>query len=165
MKYSNLIIMLVILLGFTACTVNPTALEESADTTPPTNETVPAEKLSLNTRMGEFVIASARFVDDVNGEKPGPGEKLLLVALTRPGMESIDPSNFSLEEFQSMVQDTTQGMIHILGEDGSQTISSMAGWVGPEYKEFGMGFRLPSSVTAYQLVWPGNDPLAIVPEE
>jgi hypothetical protein len=64
-----------------------------------------------------------------------------------------------------MIHDSTQGTIHILGNDGSETISTMAGWVGPEYTEFAIGFRVPSSDTIYQLVWPGNDPIEIIAEE
>jgi hypothetical protein len=64
-----------------------------------------------------------------------------------------------------MIPDSNQGTIHILGDDGSETISTMAGWVGPEYKEFAIGFRIPSSLATYQLVWPGNDPVEIIPAD
>ncbi len=165
MKHQILKVFLVLMLGLTACTVNPPDPQVTTETAPSPGAPATAEILSITTPMGEFVIASARFVDEVNGIKPGPGEKLLLIELTKPGMESLDPGDFSLEEFQTMVQDSSQGMIHILGDDGSETISTMAGWVGPEYKEFAMGFRLPRAVTSYQFVWPGNDPLTIIPEE
>jgi len=164
MKSQILHILLLVTLGLSACTANPPGLEETAETVQPTSQSVSAEKQILNTAMGEFEVSYVRFVEEANGVKPGPEEKLLLIGLTRPGLENLDPGNFSLEEFQNMIQDTNQGTIHLLGEDGSQTISSMAGWVSPEYKEFALGFRLPSTVTAYQLAWPGNDPLAIIPE-
>jgi len=115
--------------------------------------------------MGEFLIAASRFVDEVNGVKPAPDQKLLLIMLTGPGGKKLEPGNFSLEDFQAMVQDSTQGTIHILGDDGSKTISTMAGWSGPENSDFGMGFRLQDSVTSYQLIWPGNDPINIFPTQ
>ena len=165
MKYLVLKVILIVTLGFSVCTATPLVPQETAESVQATSASVMVEDPTHNKTMGEFVIASARFVDEVNGEKPGPGEKLLLIELTRPGMESLDPGDFSLEEFQAILQDTTQGMIHILGEDGSETISSMAGWVVPEYKEFAMGFRLTSSVSSYQLIWPGNNPIIIIPIE
>lgn len=164
MKSQVLNVILLVTLSLGACTANPPGLQETAEIVQPMSQSVSTEKLILNTTMGEFEVSYARFVEEANGVKPGPEEKLLLIGLTRPGLENLDPANFSLEEFQIMVQDTGQGTIHLLGEDASQTISTMAGWVGPEYKEFAMGFRLPSSVTSYQLVWPGNDPLMIIPE-
>jgi len=97
--------------------------------------------------------------------QPTPDQKLLLIMLTGPGGKKLEPGNFSLEDFQAMVQDSTQGTIHILGDDGSKTISTMAGWSGPENSDFGMGFRLQDSVTSYQLIWPGNDPINIFPTE
>ncbi len=165
MKPQILKLLLVLTLGLTACTANPPAPQDTTETGPSPNASATTGDLSITTPMGEFVIASARFVDEVNGDIPGAGEKLLLIVLTKPGTQNLDPINFSLEEFQTMVQDTSQGVIHILGNDGSETISTMAGWVGPEHKEFGLGFRLPGSVTAYQLVWPGNDPVSIIPLE
>lgn len=164
MKSQIVNVLLIITLGLSACTTNPPGLQETEEIVQPTSQSVSPGKQILNTAMGEFEVSYARFVEEANGVKPGPEEKLLLIGLTRPGLENLDPGNFSLEEFQNMIQDTNQGTIHLLGEDGSQTISTMAGWVGPEYKEFAMGFRLPSSVISYQLIWPGNDPLAIIPE-
>lgn len=163
MKHQTLQLFLVLILGLGACTTNPPAPQAVIETTPILAASATAEVLTISTPMGEFVIASARFVEEVNGVKPGPGEKLLLIGLTKPGTDRLDPSSFSLEAFQAMIQDTSQGVIHILGNDGSETISTMAGWVGPEYTEFAMGFRLPGSITAYQLVWPGNDLVSITP--
>lgn len=165
MKSQISYVLLLVIWGLSACTANPPGLEETAENVQPTSQSVSAEKQILNTTMGEFEVSYARFVEEANGVKPGPEEKLLLIGLTRPGMQSLDPINFSLEEFQTMVHDSSQGMIHVLSEDGSQTISTMAGWVGPEYKEFALGFLLPSSVISYQLVWPGNDPVMIIPNE
>ena len=83
-----------------------------------------AAQAVLKTAMGDFLIVSARFVDEVNGVKPDSGEKILLVILSRPGQERLEPSTFPLEDFDKMIHDTTQGEIYILGDDGSKTISS-----------------------------------------
>jgi hypothetical protein len=50
--------------------------------------------------------------------------------------------------------------VYILGDDGSETISPMADWVD---NEFVMGFRLPETVKTYQLIWPDNPPIVIIP--
>ena len=144
MKNQILKIFLLSIFVLSACTANP-PLSPAAANTPEAQDLSPTTNgNSINTPMGEFNIASSRFVEEVNGDKPGPGEKMLLITLTKPGGERFDPSDFSLEEFQTMVHDTTQGMIYILGDDESQTISTMAGWVGPEYQEFAMGFQTSS---------------------
>lgn len=115
----------------------------------------------LKTEMGDFVIASARLVNEANGAKPLEGEKLLLVILTQPELTNLDPKNFSLQDFSNMTY--APGMeIYILGEDGSQTTSTMGGWVGDE---FAMGFRVPAEINAYTLYWTGNSPIALRVEE
>ena len=115
----------------------------------------------MKTSIGDFVIVSARFVDEVHGEKPASGEKILLVILSQPGVERLDPGTFSLEAFDKMAHDTSKGEIYILGDDGSKTISTMGGWVDDE---FAMGFRLPAEVKTYTLFWQDNPPIDIVPE-
>jgi hypothetical protein len=116
----------------------------------------------LKTNMGDFVIASTRLADEVNGVKTQDGEKILLLTLTRPGLAKLDPSEFSLEAFDKLIHDTSQGEIYILGSDGSHTISTMAGWVDDE---FNIGFRVPYGAKTYSLYWPGNPPIEIQPEE
>ena len=163
MKYRIMLGLLVCIFGLSACTTGPSTSKATAEPTAIPNTIEPIENLSLNTAMGEFNIAFSRFVDEVNGVTPGPGEKILLIGLTRPGAEKLDPSEFSLQEFQTMIQESPES-IYILGDDGSQTISTMAGWIGPENDEFALGFRLPGVVATYQLVWPENDPINIIPE-
>ncbi len=116
----------------------------------------------LKTALGDFQIVSARFVDEANGVKPGPGEKILLLILSRPGQERLEPGTFPLEDFDKMIHDTSKGEIYILGSDGSKTISTMGGWVN---EEFAMGFRLPAEAKSLELFWPGNDPIDILPED
>ena len=163
MKYITLILALLMTLGLTACAIKPAPSLVSPTTIQSTNVPSTGNQV-INTKLGQFSITSARFVEEVNGDKPGPGEKILLIVLAGPGGEALDTAAFSLEDFQTMIHDNTNGTIHILGDDGSETISTMAGWVGPEYTEFAIGFRVPSTLNTYQLVWPGNDPVDIVPE-
>lgn len=115
----------------------------------------------LKTAQGDFVIASARLVDEANGVKPQAGEKILLVILTQPDLKNLDPGEFSLENFNNMVHDP-KTEIYILGNDGSQTISTMGGWVGDE---FAMGFRVPVEINTYTLYWAGNAPIPLRVEE
>jgi hypothetical protein len=162
MKYNTLIFALLISLGFTACIKSPTPVQFSPPAIQASNDSSTGN-LIINTKMGQLTISSARIVDEINGDKPGPGEKILIVILSGPEGKALDQAAFSLEDFQTMIHDTSQGTIHILGDDGSEAISTMAGWLGPEYKDFGIGFRIPSNVTKYQLFWPGNDPIEIIP--
>lgn len=132
----------------------PNALQEltqSPDSTQPL----------LKTEQGDFVIASARLVEEANGVKPQAGEKLLLVILTQPDLTNLDPVNFSLEAFSTMTH-APSTEIYILGNDGSQTTSTMGGWVGDE---FAMGFRVPSDINTYTLHWTGNSPIPLHVEE
>jgi hypothetical protein len=120
-----------------------------------------AEQPLLKTEMGDFAIASARIVDDVNGEEPQTGEKILVVTLAQPDLTNLDPSSFSLEDFSNMTHDP-ETEIYILGNDGSRTISTMGGWVEDE---FAMGFRVPAEITTYTLHWTGNSPITLHVEE
>jgi len=163
MKYNTLILALLMTFGIAACAKNPAPVQVSP-TTPQTANVPSTVNQVINTKMGQLTISSARIVDEVNGDKPGPGEKILLIVLAGPGGEALDTTAFSLEEFQKIIPDSNQGTIHILGNDGSETISTMAGWVSPEYKEFAIGFRIPDSLNTFQLVWPGNDHIDIIPE-
>jgi len=163
MKLSTITITLICILGLSGCVTIPTAQSVTQVTKTMTVAEFIGEP-KLNTTMGEFTIFSSRFVEEVNGDKPGPGEKILLIELAGIDGGAFDQSSFSLEEFQSMIQDTSAGKILVLSDDGTETTSTMAGWVGPEYKQFVIGFRLPDSLTSYQLIWPGNDPISINPK-
>jgi hypothetical protein len=132
----------------------PNALQEptqSPDSTQPL----------LKTEQGDFAIAASRLVDEVNGVNPEAGEKILLVILTQPDLTNLDPGDFSLEAFSNMTH-APGTEIYILGEDGSQTISTMGGWFG---NEFAMGFRVPADINTYTLHWTGNSPIALQVEE
>lgn len=160
MKSILKILVPVVMFSVLACNAPGAATEESKalDTPMPKNDiALPLVKTS----MGDLVIASARFVDEVHGEKPASEEKILLVILSQPGLARLDTGTFSLEAFDKMAHDTSKGEIYILGDDGSKTISTMGGWVD---EEFAMGFRLPAEVKTYTLFWQDNPPIDIVPE-
>ena len=159
MRSQTLKIMLVCFLGLSSCTTGSPAAQGKTESAPAVSSSLPMESNVLNTAMGELMIDSARFTNEVNGQKPGVDQKILLVVLSKTGAEKLEPGNFSLEEFQAMIQDPSKGRIYILGNDGSETISTMAGWIGPDYKEFAMGFMLPGSATSYELFWLDNDPI------
>ena len=154
-----------ILLFISACapvssTELPTLTTEPSERAPSASSTNATQPL-LRTAQGDFVIAAARLVDEANGAKPQTGEKLLLVILTQPDLANLDPSKFSLQAFHDMTHDTDME-IYILGNDGSQTISTMGGWVGDE---FAMGFRVPVDINTYTLHWTGNSPIPLHVEE
>jgi hypothetical protein len=159
-------------LSLTACTGAPAAGNTPATSAVPAKKTNtptvvaifnPAVPSLLKTAAGDFAIASARLVDEVNGTKAGPNEKILLIPLTGPAQARLDPASFSLETFDKAVHDTSQGEVHLTGSDGLYAICSMAGWVGEKYDQFAMGFRVPATAKTFQLFWPGNAPLAIQP--
>jgi hypothetical protein len=164
MKSILKILVPVMLLSLSACSqveaAPVAATEEAKASETPRPENDSAQPV-LKTSLGDFVIVSARFVDEVHGTKPNPGQKILLVILSQPGLERLDPNTFSLEAFGNMTHDTSKGEIYILGDDGSKTISTMGGWVG---EEFAMGFMVPAAVKTYTLFWQDNSPIDIVAE-
>jgi hypothetical protein len=147
----KLSLMLLLVLCLTACTPTPAPAVKS--------------KPVLTTAAGSFEIGSARWVSEVNGVKPGPGEKLLLIYLTQPGGAPLEIEKFPLEAFDKAIHDLSKGEVHLSGSGGAYAISTMAGWVGEKYDQFAMGFRLPAASETYQLFWPGNEPIAITPIE
>lgn len=114
----------------------------------------------ISTSMGDFVVVSSRFVDEAHGDKPKDGEKFLMLILSQPGKDKLDPASFSLEEFDKVVHDTSAGEIYILASDGSKTISTMGGWLDDE---FAMGFRVPAASGSFTLYWWDNDPIKLNP--
>jgi hypothetical protein len=161
MKSILKILVLVVLFCVSACNTLLAATTEVKTSATPMPENDAAQPL-VKTSMGDFVIVSARFADEVNGEKPASGEKILLVILSQPGLKRLDPGKFSLETFGNMTHDTSKGEIYILGDDGSKTISTMGGWVN---EEFVMGFRVPERAKTYILFWQDNPPIDIVAEQ
>jgi hypothetical protein len=160
MKFILKILVPIVLFSISACNAPFAATEEVKASETPMQENDSARPV-LKTSLGDFVIVSTRFVDEVHGEKPASGEKILLVILSQPGRDQLDPATFSLEAFDKMAHDTSKGEIYILSDDGSKTISTMGGWVDDE---FAMGFRLPAAAKTYILFWQDNPPIDIFPE-
>lgn len=161
---ARIAILAAIVLFISACapissTPLPAATEPDALQEP--TQSPESGKPLLKTEQGDFVIAAARLVDEANGVKPEAGEKILLVILTQPGLTNLDPKNFSLEDFSNMTH-APGTEIYILGDDGSQTTSTMGGWVGDE---LAMGFRVPADINTYTFYWTGNSPITLHVEE
>jgi pimeloyl-ACP methyl ester carboxylesterase len=132
----------------------------------PTPTTVSSEntKPAFKTSIGELAIEAVRWVDEVNGARPGPDERIMLISLNIPYQEGLYQSNFSLENFDRALRDQTDGEVHILGDDGSYTTCTMAGWVGEKQAAFAIGFRIPNTARTFQFYWPGNEPIDLKPE-
>ncbi|HSH01405.1 MAG TPA: hypothetical protein VLL52_02730 [Anaerolineae bacterium] len=119
-------------------------------------------KPMIETSLGTFVIDSARFVDEVRGQPAGPDAQYLLVALAGEKGEELAPGSVDLMAFNEALKDVSQGdLVHVTGSDDFYMVSTMGGWLGDE---FVIGFVVPNSVTDYQLFWPGNELIEIVPE-
>lgn len=153
------IVLLITAFCLPACKQTTTATPTAVETKKATFTPAP---VVIETTLGDFVIASTRFVKEVNGVKPGRDEKILLVILTRPNQEKMDRTTIPLEKFSQMTHDTTNGEIYILSDDGTKTIHTMGGWVD---KELALGFRLPVTAKSYTLYWQHYPPIEIVPEE
>ncbi len=164
MKTKGIAFLLTIFLLLTACTP---AFSNTVTQTLEGTEVLAAEISStevtyplIKTTMGDFIIVSARLVDEARDTKAPPGDKFLLVELARPGMEKLVMGEFPLESFQEMVTDDRSG-IYVQRDDGSQLFfSGMGGWLNED--EFVMGFTvfqpLPETYTLY---WTGNSPIEL----
>lgn len=169
MKKVTSLILALLLLGAAACAnapeatalvVSANAAETAAPSAPVLVEATPVPVLA--TALGDIAIASARFVDEVHGDRPQAGEKLLLVVLAQPDLQSLTPDQVSLEALDQTVHAAGQDGVYILGSDGSRTISTMGGWVDTDLV---LGFRIPEAAEVYTLYWPGNAPVVIFPAD
>jgi hypothetical protein len=115
----------------------------------------------LKTSVGEFAYISARLVYEIEDVKvkADPGYKILEVVLAYPDGSKITSDTLDLNDF---VAAQREAGVYILGDDGSQTTNPMAGFM---MDGFVMGFMVPETLTSYQLVWPGNNPISIYPEQ
>ena len=95
----------------------------------------PAQQM-LKTSVGEFVIVSARLVDEVHDSQAPSGQKFLLIGLVDANMQKLVPGEFLLEKLQAAIQES-QNEIYIQQRmvlkpfirkwaDGSKTILSSA---------------------------------------
>jgi hypothetical protein len=130
-----------------ACTAN--SIQSSQSDNPPASKATPTQAI-FKTPVGELLVSSSRFVEEVNGVTPAEGCKLLLVMLARPDNTAIDVQQFQEARMQ----------IFIRGEDGTDTLSTMGGLVEGK---FAIGFQIPEATQSYTLVWGENPPLNIIP--
>jgi hypothetical protein len=105
----------------------------------------------IKTAAGEMIYQNAKFVDEVNGTPSLPDCHILLVFL-----DKSDGSRVDLKRDGAAFSG-----IFIHGEDGSETLSTMGGFVEGD---FAIGFQIPKSVTTYKLVWGDNPEVFIEPE-
>ncbi|NTU75567.1 MAG: hypothetical protein HGA53_09570 [Anaerolineaceae bacterium] len=145
MKLKQCSILLALVFILAACAGQPAA----PATTPGAANSAVA---TFKTPIGDLEFVSARFVEDANGVKPTEGFKLLLVVVKNPDNSPID-----LQKFVD-----AQMNIIIRGDDGSETIHTMGGFVG---EQFAIGFQVPETVKTYTLVWGDNAPFTLVPGE
>lgn len=152
-----------VILALSACTPQPAASPAPVTPSPPTVTAEAAAPAALDTptlvnaapilktKAGDLVYKSARFVQEVNGVTPAKNRKLLLVILERSDQARMDLQSFQDAHMQIFIQ----------GEDGSNTLSTMGGWVG---QEFAIGFQVPDQNKTYTLAWEDNPPFVITPD-
>jgi hypothetical protein len=135
-----------------------------AQPSPTATEAAPAAATSpqiLKTTMGDFAIVSARLVDEAHDTNAPQGEKFLLIGLAQSDLQPLVAGEFSLETFQSSIQQG-KNEVYVLGADGSQTFyTSMGGWIDDD---FVIGFRVPVG-DSFTLYWTGNDPIPLTLQE
>lgn len=159
MRTVSTIPLLIILLVLSACGPASTALPVQTSTSAAAPPVLAAPRFT--TSIGDFEIAAVRLMDEVNGTTAQPGAKILILILTQPGGERLDPATFSLEAFDQAIHDLSTGETHISGDDGSDTISSMAGWLEDGQGDFAIGFQVPESATQFTFIWPGNEAIKL----
>ena len=153
------IVVLIFALCLSACATFSPPEVETGISTMPAQSTEP-EYPMFKTTMGDFIILSARLVDEVRDSKAPPGEKFLLLELARPDKKKLVMGEFSLESFQKMISDSS-GEIYIMKDDGAQQFyTGMGGWINEE--EFVMGFYISSPLPkTYTLYWTDNAPIPL----
>ncbi len=98
---SIVLVMTIILSGCKqATTPTPMIATETLTATDTPNLENSAAQAVLKTAMGDFLIVSARFVEEVNGVKPNAGEKILLVYLKPARAATIGASHISARGFR-----------------------------------------------------------------
>jgi hypothetical protein len=140
--YRIALLLVVVIVVLSACAPRPAE---------PTPTVAPAAPAALKTAVGDLRVTSARLVDQANSTKASEGSKILLLGLERPDGSPID-----LQQFQD-----ARMQIFIRGDDGSNTLSTMGGFVDGA---FCIGFQVPENLKTYSLEWEGNDPVEIKPE-
>lgn len=139
-----------------------TAKETNASVTPTSNPTYPL----LKTTMGDFVIVSARLVEEAHENKAPTGYKFLLIGLSRPDLQKLVAGEFSFESFQLAFGSGEE--VSVVGSDGMQTpYKGMGGWLDNNEAvsdDFVMGFLDPLA-ESYTLYWTDNPPIPLSMEK
>jgi hypothetical protein len=111
----------------------------------------------LKTSMGEFLIGSVSVTDQVKDIEAPQGEQFLLISITYPDGTKPVAGEFSLEDFQAMIN-SGEGEIFVESDDGTKTMyTQMGGWLEDD---FVFGYRVPLA-GSYTLHWGGNDPIEL----
>lgn len=173
--------------------ITPPQIEENnnpPETSPPAEEALSPEDTAQSTavlsqstavittdELGEFVIASTRFETEVrNTVPPYENVQFLVISLTRPGNEPIEPASLSLETFQN----STTILLEIEFLDSAEYskeaypyllqiepnrfhhFCSMGGWLDDEFVQVCM---VPTEAATYTLLWNDHPPVRLSPEE
>ncbi len=158
MKAKYFYLCLAVILFLTACVAQPAPVVTVEVTvnapvvTAVVTANAPAFQPVLKTDVGDLVYISSWFTKEANGVKPAPGCKLLLVEVKRADQAGIDLQKFVAAHMQ----------VFIRGEDGSNTLSTMGGFVD---NKFAIGFQVPETIQTYRLVWGENPPLEVFPRK
>jgi len=153
------IVVLIFALCLSACATFSPPEVETGISTMPAQSTEP-EYPMFKTTMGDFIILSARLVDEAHGTKAPPGDKFLLLELARPGMEKLVMGEFPLESFRDLVLNGREE-IYVLKDDGTKLFfSGMSGWFNED--EFVLGFTVFAPLPeTYTLYWTDNAPISL----
>ncbi|MBL8056538.1 MAG: hypothetical protein JNK29_07550, partial [Anaerolineales bacterium] len=110
------IVLSALLVSLAACQAAPAAPSPAAPALAESATPVaPSASRRLQTAVGEFAVVAARYVEEANGTRPQPGERLLLVILAQPNLEPLTPNDLSLEAFEQAVHDPGAGGVYLLG--------------------------------------------------
>lgn len=103
----------------------------------PENAAVPTQNPAVfQTPVGELEQTWTRLVQGVNSTIASPGFMVLLVGLRRPDAWPVD-----LQKFQD-----AHMRIFVQVDGGEKILSTIGGFLGPNSKEFAVGFLVPEGV-------------------
>jgi len=149
MKNTCILTITVLALVMVSCASSPSAILPTPTVyTPPS--AISGETI-LETSIGDMVYQRAALVDQANFTTALPDCRILLIYLEKADGSAID-----------LAKDGAGfSGIFIHGEDKSETLSTMGGFVEDK---FAIGFQIPKTVKTFKLVWHDNPPLMIIPE-
>lgn len=142
------LLILVNIMGISACDVNPSNVT-------PESSLESADSLMIETSNGDWIIDSVRLTDEVRGTKAGAGQTILLILLKQADGGDINP-----EDLMNARQNVEVG---ILGEGDNRYICTMGGLL--ESGETAIGCIVPVSMEAYKFYWGDNPIIQLVAPE